>query len=108
VRAKIAEAIRGASLTARQLSERVGASERDVAEHLVHVAKSAAHGGAVFVVEPARCRGCDYSFEDRARLTRPSRCPRCGGERIEPPAFTLRPSEPEAEPEAERDADGER
>jgi predicted Zn-ribbon and HTH transcriptional regulator len=33
------------------------------------------------VVEPARCRACGFTFGDD-KLAKPSRCPRCRGERL--------------------------
>jgi len=41
-------------------------------------------------VVPARCRNCGYEFRGRERLRKPSKCPRCHSERIEPPRFYVR------------------
>jgi predicted Zn-ribbon and HTH transcriptional regulator len=81
-------------VTARQLSTLVGISEKAVPAHLEHLRKSASGAGERFEVEPAVCNKCDYSFEERERLTRPTRCPKCKGERIDPPRFRIVPLTP--------------
>ena len=43
-----------------------------------------------FVLEPSACQDCTYTFRDRTRLTRPSRCPRCRSEAITSPRYGIR------------------
>jgi len=76
--------------TAHELSALVRVSEKDVAAHLEHLARSLKRSGGWLEVEPARCRDCDYVFRDRRRLTRPSSCPRCRGEHLSAPVFHIR------------------
>ena len=64
---------------------------RVVYEHIRHVSKTVFRrsGGRlqVFMVPP-RCRECGYVF--RLETPRkPSKCPRCGSQRIEPPRFII-------------------
>jgi hypothetical protein len=73
-------------LTARDLSGILGISEKDVYEHLPHVEKSLGNGTSI-IVEPARCRSCDFVFKKRRRLTTPGRCPVCRSESITFPVF---------------------
>ena len=63
--------------------------EKDVAGHLEHLARSLRRSGARLVVEPSRCRDCDWVFRDRTRLTRPSACPRCRGQHVSAPVFHI-------------------
>ena len=77
-------------LTARELSARVGISEKDVAGHLEHLEKSLKAGGAALTVLPAECLACGFVFRERKRLSRPGSCPECRATRIEPPAFLIR------------------
>ena len=37
----------------------------------------------------AQCEGCGFVFNKRNKLSKPSRCPSCKSERIEPPRFTI-------------------
>ena len=88
-RSALHEALLGRALTAREISSRTGMSEKDVAEHLEHLARSAARRGERLIVEPAKCLACDFVFKTRGRLSTPGRCPECQSERIAPPAFRL-------------------
>ena len=76
--------------TSLQLSQAVGIPQGEVAGHLEHLARSLPHQGLVLEVEPAACIGCGWQFEDRRRFGRPSRCPKCKSERIDPPRFSVR------------------
>jgi predicted Zn-ribbon and HTH transcriptional regulator len=90
VRQAIREALSGASLSAHEISEVVGIKEREVAAHLASIERSAKHHGERLVVEPARCEPCGFVFQNREKLTAPSRCPKCKSERIHPPRFRLK------------------
>lgn len=89
----VREALRKALLrgpsTARDLSAEVGLREKDVAEHLAHLVRSASHRAERLVVEPATCLACGYLFRERTRLTRPGACPACRSSRIDPPVFRI-------------------
>ena len=74
------------SLTAREISERVGIQEKEVLVHLEHI-RIALHKG--LVVEPALCTVCGFSFKKRERLKGPGRCPVCRGEHIAEPRFSI-------------------
>ena len=91
LREELAEALRRAPATARDLSRDVGLREKDVAEHLGHLARSLEGRGERLEVEPATCIACGYAFRDRRRLTRPGACPRCRSTRIDPPLFRIEP-----------------
>jgi hypothetical protein len=69
----------------------LGLGVRQLEEELRHVERSARAAGERLVVEPARCRACDYVFRDRERrhFHPPARCPHCRSERIEAPAFHI-------------------
>jgi predicted Zn-ribbon and HTH transcriptional regulator len=89
VRESLAVALRHGPVTARELSAQVGVRERDVAEHLEHLAQSLEARGERLRVEPASCIECGYVFRSRDRLSRPSACPKCRSTRIDPPAFSI-------------------
>jgi predicted Zn-ribbon and HTH transcriptional regulator len=91
IREAIAAALREASLTARDLSEQLGVAEREIGPHLEHLARSVRARGEQLVLEPPRCLGCDFVFEERARPTKPGRCPACRATRIAPPRFSIAP-----------------
>jgi predicted Zn-ribbon and HTH transcriptional regulator len=76
--------------SARELSALLHIRERDVIPHLEHLERSLRRTARRLVFEPAVCLSCDYRFTSRRRLTKPSACPRCRKQHIEPPVFRLR------------------
>ncbi len=88
LRQKIAEALKRERLDLRDLSRLFGIKEKEVLDHLGHIAKSA--GSKRFVIEPACCKECGYSFKKRTRLSTPGRCPVCKSEYVSPPIFGIR------------------
>ena len=64
---------------------------RDLEEALRHVERSARGQGIRLRVVPPECQDCGFDFPGRLKkhLHPPSRCPRCRGERIQPPRFRV-------------------
>ncbi len=89
LRQSILECLEEGPITARELSARVRIREKDVASHLEHLEKSLRRSRRRLVIRPAECMKCGFRFEGRRRFSRPSACPRCRGQRIEPPVFLL-------------------
>ena len=87
VRARLKAALENAPATAHDLSVSARITEKEVIHHLEHLARSLAAHGQRLQVAPAQCCACGFVFEGRRRLAKPSRCPRCRSERIEPPVF---------------------
>jgi transcriptional regulator len=89
IRQRIAELLRSAELTAREISEQAGIPERDVAEHLRHLEQTLHHGLERLRILAPHCIACGFVFEARRKHGRPSRCPRCKSERLSPPRFAI-------------------
>ncbi len=89
VRQDIIELMKRGPVTPFELSGMLRVSEREAAFHLEHALESAS-GRFVIEVEPAHCRSCGFVFRDRKKVTKPSRCPRCKGTRVEPATYMLR------------------
>jgi len=89
VRQRIIMLLEERPMTARELSQAVGIREREVYEHLAHVARSVTRQKKKLAVQPFRCLECGYVFHDRKRLTRPSRCPRCRQSRIQEAVYAV-------------------
>jgi transcriptional regulator len=87
IRQRIIDLLSDHQLTARELSQAIGIREREIYAHLDHVARSTAAQKKKLVVNPARCLACGYLFENRKRLTRPSRCPRCKRSHLQEPSY---------------------
>jgi transcriptional regulator len=74
---------------ALHLSQMLKIREKDVFDHLAHIRRSVASQDKKLTVSPARCLECGYTFEDRRRVSKPGRCPRCKGEHIQDPTFRI-------------------
>jgi predicted Zn-ribbon and HTH transcriptional regulator len=73
----------------RDLSQMLSIREKEVYEHLSHIARSVNSQRQRFVVIPAACGSCGYVVDTRKRFTKPSRCPRCRSERIRGPRYRI-------------------
>ncbi len=90
IRQRIIEALRGDMLTAKDISKAVGISEKEVHEHLPHIARSAASQvNGELAVEPSKCLECGFVFRKRTRLKTPSKCPVCRSEEITETRFGI-------------------
>jgi transcriptional regulator len=89
IRQTIISLLQGQDLSAREISQIVGIREKEVYDHLTHIARSAAVKGKLFV-QPASCRRCGFIFKKRNRLTAPGKCFLCRSEAISPPRFAIR------------------
>jgi predicted Zn-ribbon and HTH transcriptional regulator len=86
----VREALRGPTPKALdQLSRELGVSEKLLPDALEKLSKSLVHQGQRLRQEPARCVVCDFVFDSRERTKRPSRCARCGSERLTRPRFWI-------------------
>ena len=81
-------------LNARSLSQQLGISEKEVMDHLPHLVRSTHRQGQRFVIVPSTCRSCGFTFKDRKRLAKPSRCPRCKATYLTPPAYRIKLNNP--------------
>jgi len=95
LRKKIAEVLEEECLDSLEISKLFGIREREVVDHLQHIAKSI-HPKRL-TAEPASCRQCGFSFKKRTRLNTPGRCPVCKSEHISPPRFKIGHSRQERE-----------
>jgi predicted Zn-ribbon and HTH transcriptional regulator len=91
-RARLLDALTPEPQSARDLSQRVSLSDKEILEHLPHLARSLAAAGRTLAILPARCKSCGFRFEPELSRARPSRCPECRSERIEAARFSLEPA----------------
>ena len=89
VRQQIIELLTENELDARELSRELGIQEKEVYEHLNHIARSLAAKGSKINIRPSECLKCGFVFEDRKRFTRPSRCPRCRESHLINPSYKI-------------------
>jgi len=89
IRQQIIELLTDEEMDARELSREVGVKEKEVYEHLAHIARSLATKGSKLVIRPSECLQCGYVFQDRRRFTRPGRCPRCRESHLTSPVYHI-------------------
>jgi transcriptional regulator len=89
VRQQIVVLLQEQEMGARELSQALAVTEKEVYGHLSHIARSLTSQGRKLRVQPPRCRDCGFVFQDRQRLTRPGRCPRCKQGHLEAPRFQI-------------------
>jgi predicted Zn-ribbon and HTH transcriptional regulator len=89
LRQKIISLLSDEEMSAREISGEVGIPEKEVIEHLAHIARSVASQNKKVVIAPAICLDCKYVFENRRRFTRPGRCPQFKKSHIQSPRFHI-------------------
>ncbi len=89
IRQQIIELLMAQEMSARDLSQAVGIREKEVYEHLVHVARSVNSQKQKLNITPSGCLGCGYLFKNRKRYTPPGRCPHCKSEHIQNPTYRI-------------------
>ena len=89
LRQQMIDWLRREAMTARDISQAVRVSEKEVYRHLTHIQKTVAGHGWKLSFTPCSCLACGFTFTDRRRLTRPGRCPRCRESRINQPVFRI-------------------
>jgi transcriptional regulator len=73
----------------RDISQALHISEKEVADHLIHIRRSLSAGHPSLLIHPAECLACGFVFKERRRFSRPGRCPRCRQTRISMPRFSI-------------------
>lgn len=81
--------MREEELDALDLSQILSIREKEVYDHLPHIAKSVAATGEKLVVHPYDCMKCGYTFKERSRFNRPGRCPQCREGHIQMATYSI-------------------
>ena len=90
IRQQIINCLSEGAMSAIEISQDLGIREKEVYDHLPHIARSVAAQGKSLIILPSQCLNCGYVFEDRKRFTRPSRCPKCKGTYLQRTAYEIR------------------
>jgi predicted Zn-ribbon and HTH transcriptional regulator len=89
IRQRMTALLSAEDMSARELSQAMGIREREVYDHLSHIARSVAAQGKRLVIRPFGCLVCGYVFEDRKRFTPPGRCPSCKRAHLQRPTYRV-------------------
>jgi len=76
-------------LSCRDISKILSITEREVFDHLKHIARSLSGGKTRLRINPYQCHACGFTFKDRKKLTKPGKCPKCRHTRIKPTTFRI-------------------
>ncbi|MCY0860456.1 MAG: transcriptional regulator [Sulfolobaceae archaeon] len=77
-------------LTSREIMRKLDIRrEKELYEHLNHLALSLKRTEFTLIVFPPRCANCGYVFS-LEKIKKPSRCPKCKSQKIIPPMFLIR------------------
>jgi predicted Zn-ribbon and HTH transcriptional regulator len=87
-RRHLLELLAGEPRTPSSLARELGLNRRDMEHDLRHMIRSARASGHQVIVDPARCKGCGFLF-DEDRLLKPGRCPACRESRIYEPLIRV-------------------
>lgn len=66
--------------------------EKEIYRALSHVAKTiwrSSGGKQMLYMIPPSCRNCGYVFKDLDKPRKPSKCPKCHGQRVDEPKFII-------------------
>ncbi|MDX1777845.1 MAG: transcriptional regulator, partial [Thermodesulfobacteriota bacterium] len=82
LRKEIIALLQDGEWTAQDISQAMHISQRDVYVHLEHIQRSLRGS---FIIKPAQCLACGFTFTKRTSVRSPSRCPLCKNEHIKEP-----------------------
>lgn len=88
-RQELKELLAKEELSSKDISKLLSIREKEVFDHLEHLARSLSGGRERFRVTPCQCLACNFTFKDRKKLTRPGKCPKCRQTRIKPATFRI-------------------
>ena len=83
IRQQIIDLLISDELTLRDLSQAVCIPEKEVVDHLGHIARSVRSQGKKLVETPYECLACGFVFDKRSRFSKPGRCPSCRNSHIQ-------------------------
>lgn len=89
IRQEIISLLDKGPLTARDISQLVSITEKDVYHHLASIEKTVRHQKNKVHVEPYYCVDCGFQFKNRKTFKKPSKCPGCKDGRIASAVFMI-------------------
>ncbi len=90
IRQKIISALKGQTLSVREISVIARITDKEVHDHLDHIKRSINKRIHSLIIMPAECRKCGFVFRKREKLKKPGKCPVCRSETIKEQLFSIR------------------
>ena len=82
------EILRAESLSLNDLADMFEVDIKEILEDISHIEKSI-RPKEKLIMTPAQCQKCKFTFKDRRKFKKPSKCPQCKGMRIREPEFLI-------------------
>ena len=92
IRHYIAALLEEGTYSAKELSKIIRIPEKDICDHLEHLQRTLSKSDRHLEIISASCRHCGFTFKNRARLTKPGKCPSCRSIHIQAPLFHIEKS----------------
>ena len=86
-REQIIEVLAKEEKSAQQLANDFKVELFEILEDLKHIKHSVKP--RKLKIKPAQCKKCGFKFEERSKVKKPSKCPRCKSEWIMTPLFKI-------------------
>ena len=86
-REQIIEVLAKEEKSAQQLANDFKVELLEILEDLKHIKHSVKP--RKLKIKPAQCRKCGFKFEERSKVKKPGRCPKCKSEWIMAPLFKI-------------------
>lgn len=75
-------------LSAQQISNQFKVELKEILEDLGHIKISIRP--KKLISKPAFCKYCSFIFKERSKVKKPSKCPKCKSEWIQPQLFSIK------------------
>jgi len=85
IRQELLKLLDGNTLQIGTISKELGESEKEIYDYLHQLNET-----NKLSIVPAECGKCGYKYENRRKVKKPSKCPRCKSTYIKQPEYTLR------------------
>ncbi len=88
-RKEIIEVLKEREMTLKELVELFQTEVKEIVEDLIHISQSVKIEHKKLKQRWAICNNCGFTFKDREKFTRPTKCPKCRSEDITEPSFRI-------------------
>ena len=89
VRQQIVSLLEESECSVKDISKNIGVREKDIFDHLTHIHLSMKNRKEKLHISPYTCQLCGFTFENRKKFNRPSRCPKCKKSRIDAALYSI-------------------
>ncbi len=89
-REQIIQILKETPQTVTQLANYFQLTNTEIEVDLGHIEKSVKSRNLKLGSQPAYCEKCKFTFKERSKIRKPSKCPQCRSESISEPVFYIK------------------